>query len=118
MSFLKEFSEKLFRKFSKNSLLYLGIFLIVCLFGILVFSLNSTSKSLSFRDFSFLTASSKDKLQASSQRLFIEPIKNFLRESPEMTFVQENSIVGVSSPVTITPQVLGSILGGIEVEGA
>lgn len=98
----------------KNSLLFLGIFLIISLFGILVFNSNSFSKSLSFGDFSFLTASSNNKTQTSSQGLFVEPVKNFLRESPKMTFVQENSIVGVSSPVTITPQVLGSILGGIE----
>lgn len=117
MSFLKKLIKSFkidFKKPLKSSLLYLGIFLIVSLFGILVFNSNSFLKSLSFGDFSFLTASSKDKIQISSQGLFIEPVKNFLRESPKMTFVQENSLVGTSSPTTITPQILGSILGGIE----
>ncbi len=104
MSSLKKFDKGVkidFKKFPKNFLLYLGIFLIVSLFGILVFNLS-------------LTTDSEDKIPTSSQGLFIEPVKNFLRESPEMTFIQENSMVGVSSPVTITPQVLGSILGGVE----
>jgi len=76
----------------------------------LVFGSKLTLKSLSLRDFSFLTAATTTKLP--SQGLFIEPPINFLRESPEMTFIQSNSIVGVSPPMTIHPQVLGSVLGG------
>ncbi len=117
MFFLRKLTERfkmVFRKFPKGSLLFLGIFLIVLLFGILVFGPNLSSKFLSLRNFSFLTASFRDKIQSSSQELFVEPVKNFLRESPEMTFVQGNSIVGISSPATITPQVLGSILGSVE----
>jgi len=49
-----------------------------------------------------------------SQDLFAEPAKNFLRESPKMTFIQDNSIIGLSPPATITPQVLGTVLGSIE----
>jgi len=75
----------------------------------LVFGSKLTLKSLSLRDFSFLTAATTTKLP--SQGLFIEPPINFLRESPEMTFIQSNSIVGVSPPMTIHPQVLGSVLG-------
>lgn len=88
------------------------IFLIVLLLGVLVFSIKPILKSLSGRDFSFLTAAGADKF--SSQELFAEPVKNFLRESPEMTFVQENSIVGVCPPATITPQVLGSVVEDVE----
>ncbi len=75
----------------------------------MVFGSKLTLKSLSLRDFSFLTAATTTKLP--SQGLFIEPPINFLRESPEMTFIQSNSIVGVSPPMTIHPQVLGSVLG-------
>lgn len=112
-SFLKKISKKLKGPY-KAPFLCLVAIMIVSLFGILIFNSNFFSKPLSFWDFSFLTASSKDKIQISSQGLFIEPVKNFLRESPKMTFVQENSLVGTSSPTTITPQILGSILGGIE----
>jgi len=83
---------------------------VISLFGILVFGSNLTLKSLSLRDFSFLTAATTNKLP--SQDLFIEPPINFIRESPEITFIQSNSIVGISSPMIIHPQILGSILGG------
>ncbi len=51
-----------------------------------------------------------------SQDLFVEPAKNFFRESPKMTFIQDNSIIGLSPPATITPQVLGTMLGSVEDE--
>jgi len=51
-----------------------------------------------------------------SQDLFVQPAKNFLRESPKMTFIQDNSIIGLSPPATITPQVLGTLLGSLEDE--
>lgn len=59
-----------------------------------------------------------NKMSASiiSQDLFAQPAKNFLRESPKMTFIQDNSIIGFSPPATITPQVLGTILGSLEDE--
>lgn len=90
------------------------VILIIFLFGILTFSSRTTLKSLSFRDFSFLTASTTANL--SSQDLFVQSPKNFLRESPEMTFIQNNSIVGISPAITINPQVLGSMLGAVESE--
>jgi len=89
---------------------------IVSLFGILVFGSNLILKSLSLRDFSFLTAATTTKVP--SQGLFIEPPINFVIESPEITFIQSNSIVGVSPPMTISPQVLGSVLGGVGEEAA
>lgn len=85
------------------------VVLIISLFGILVFGSKLALKSLSLRDFSFLTASTTSK--PPSQGLFIEPPMNFLRESPEITFIQSNSIVGVTPPTTIHPQVLGSVSG-------
>ena len=51
-----------------------------------------------------------------SQDLFAQPSKNFLRESPKMTFIQDNSVIGLSPPATITPQVLGTLLGSVEDE--
>lgn len=98
--------------FEKNLFFGLAMILTIFLFGILVF--EPTLKSLSLWDFSFLTATIKTKLP--SQDLFVEPAKNFLRDSPKMSFIQRNSVVGVSPPITITPQVLGSMLGGIEGE--
>ena len=53
---------------------------------------------------------------SSPQNLFAEPIKNFVRESPKMSFIQENSLLGNTPPASVTPQVLGSILGGVEID--
>jgi len=61
-----------------------------------------------------LTAAVKDKI--SPQDLFVKPVKNFVRESPKMIITQENSLIGVSPPEAVTPQVLGSVLGGIEID--
>jgi murein DD-endopeptidase MepM/ murein hydrolase activator NlpD len=61
------------------------------------------------RDFSFLASVSQP-----TQDLFIEPAKNFIRESPDMIFIQNNSLVGVSPAATVDAQVLGSIVGGLE----
>jgi len=52
----------------------------------------------------------------SRQNLFAEPIKNFVRESPKMSFIQGNSLLGITPPASVTPQVLGSILGGVEID--
>ena len=109
---LKKFCQRFQKSFKEELFFGVAAILTVFLFGILVF--EPALKSLSLWDFSFLTATMKTKL--SPQNLFVEPAKNFLRESPKMSFIQKNSIVGVSPPTTITPQVLGSMLGGIEGE--
>lgn len=84
--------------------------LIISLFGILFFGLRLALKSSVLGDFSFLTATTENKVPP--QELFAKPVKNFVGESIEMTFIQKNSIVGISSPVMITPQTLGSLFGG------
>jgi len=102
--------EKIRKPFKKHSF-YLVASLVVILFVVLVFGSKATLKSLSIRDFSFLAASVSD---TSSQNLFAQPPENFVNGSPEMTVIQNNSLVGISPPITIKPQVLGSILGGTE----
>lgn len=49
--------------------------------------------------------------EVSSKDLFVKSTKNFVGESPQMTLVQKNSLVGISSPVTITSQTLGTTFG-------
>lgn len=63
-----------------------------------------------------LNLSSQMSASIISQDLFAQPAKNFFRESPKMTFIQDNSIIGLSPPATITPQVLGTLLGSVEDE--
>jgi len=39
-----------------------------------------------------------------------------VRESPDLTFVQKNTLIAVSPPVTVTPQVLGALAGSADYE--
>ena len=102
--YLEKLHKKSKRSF-KGPFFYLVVFLTISLFGLLVFSSSLILESPSLRDFSFLKANTANYLP--SYDLFAKPAKNFIGESPEMTFLQKNSIVGVSSPAMITPQVLG-----------
>ena len=83
------------------------IVLAVLIFGFFIFSSNSVLKSL--EDFSLL-ASAVD----SGQELFATGSNNVTRESPNMNFVQNNSLVAVAPPMTIDVDTLGSMIGGIK----
>ncbi len=51
-----------------------------------------------------------------SRDLFVQPIKNLVKESPQMSFIFGNSVVEIAPPNTLTPQVLGTVLGGSDEE--
>ncbi len=91
----------------KNPSFCLKVFLTVILFGGLILGSNAALKFLPLKEFSFLTASSANSF--SSQEVFAEPIKNFLEDSPDVVFLQENSIIGYAPPAIISQQVLGSL---------
>lgn len=107
-------AKKLFKRCPKNLFSCFKTGLVIIVLGLFVLGAGLGLKSLYGRDFSFLTARASDKLL--SQNLFVQPAKNFLTDSPEMTFVQGNSMVGISPPALVTPQVLGGILGTVEQE--
>lgn len=99
--------------FSGNKRIAYSIALAVVAMTISVFGAQLSLKSLSRRDFSiFMPASAQNSVSLS--KLFIEPDKNFVKDSPDMVLVQNNSLMAVSPPTTVSPQVLGSILGGVE----
>jgi len=83
------------------------IILIVFFFGFLCFGLNSLSSG----SFSFLQAS-----LSKTDSLFVKPANNFLRESPKIALLESNSVIAVSPPSSVDPQVLGAIIGGGELE--
>jgi len=82
----------------------LAIITIAILLSVLFFN-----SSPNLKDFSFLAS-----IAQPAQDLFIEPAKNFIRESPDMIFIQNNSLVGISPAATADAQVLGAIIGGVE----
>ena len=101
------------RGFTKSPVFYMGVFLTICLMGVIIFESKPNSKSLSLRDFSFLTASVAAEF--SDQDLFAEPVKNISAEPSETTILQQNSLVAVIPPVVVAnPQVLGSVVGDFE----
>ena len=73
-----------------------SIVLTVFLFGFLVFG--------SLLDLPYPQTSVKNSLP--SQDLFVRSANNTIgRESPKMSFIQENSLVGITPPTTVNPQV-------------
>ena len=93
------------KSFQREIFFGLAVIFFVFFFGISIVGFGLQSD---------LTAAVKDKIPG--QDLFANPVKNFIRESPKMTLIQGNSLVGISPPEAITPQVLGSVLGSIETE--
>ncbi|MDD2732057.1 MAG: peptidoglycan DD-metalloendopeptidase family protein [Candidatus Pacebacteria bacterium] len=100
------------RKRALNPVFVSLSFLFIIVIGVLFFKDNS-NKSLFGRDFSFLSANAKDIIY--SQRLFVEPAKNIVSDSPDINFVQDNSIARICPPVSFNPQSLGTILGEVDV---
>ena len=98
----------------KDPLRYLGVFSIIFLIAIVFFCSNFNIKNPSLWDFSFLTATSIDKL--TSVNLFAESVKNISPETPEMVFLTKNTLKSIASPVIITPQILGTVLEDLDIE--
>lgn len=60
---------------------------------------------------SFRNSTTNTFTSFSNKNLFVAGLKNFIGENPEMVLLQKNSIVGISSPLTITSQTLGTVIG-------
>ncbi len=97
-----------FRGSSRDPLLYLGVFAVL-LFGFLILK---TSFFFPKEDFFSLTSQKLSSL-ATKGNLFIDQDKLEKPEMPLLNITQNNSLVGISSPVLISPKVLG-ILGDFE----
>lgn len=100
----------------KDPFLYCGLFSAI-LFGILSLGAGFIMKSwLPEKDFSFLASASEVFNISSDQFLFTPYLlsKEAGIESPDLNIVQENSLIGVSPPATLSPQVLGSLISGSE----
>ena len=96
-------------RFLKNPLINFGFSALILLVLVIILS-PKLIKPSSKEDFSFLSANVSLAV-SSSQDLFVEPAKNVYRETPEIAFLQENSLVGVVPPVVLTGKTLGAIIG-------
>jgi murein DD-endopeptidase MepM/ murein hydrolase activator NlpD len=101
--------NKILKTFFKKRFLFISPALVFILSGILVFISGKKIQSLSFQ-----SPSPKFIAERSfyNKNTFIYPIKNFLSDSPEISFVGKTSLLNVSSPVIVTPQILGTLTSG------
>jgi murein DD-endopeptidase MepM/ murein hydrolase activator NlpD len=84
-----------------------------------LFYLGLTAVSLlvltSFMPKTAVSSKSETPLAKTTASPFIQSV-NSQSESPELYLIQENSILGFAPPMTVTPQVLGMILGEVSAE--
>lgn len=130
LNLLKEKKSQIFRKIYSPKFLeeklrwvkgsktdpfsYLGIISVI-LFLILSFGTSSIFKPFSQkRDFSFLSPFSE--IFNNSPNQFLLTWQKGGIDSPDLSIIQENSLMGVSPSTTFSPKVLGSLIGGSEPE--
>ena len=88
----------------RDPFLYLGLMAIILL-GVVFFTFPSHySKPLIFAD-----------IPKQKEKTFLVPGER-VQESPELSFVQKNSLVAISPPIMVTPQVLGALAGATDYE--
>lgn len=104
----------------KDPFCCLGIISVI-LFGIISLGSGPILKSLCDKgDFSLAAASeallSGTVPEMEKQDYFIAPNEKFQPESPEFLLVESCSLRAASPPTTFSPQVLGALVGGYEIE--
>jgi len=57
---------------------------------------------------SFLASASQ-----ATNDLFVEPLNNVLRDSPDLSLIEKNSVISVSPPASVDSETLGALLGGL-----
>jgi len=61
-----------------------------------------------------ISLSSNQKNQPQTEGLCVGPVQGSCLESPDYYLVQKSSLMSLSPPITVTSQVLGSVIGGLE----
>lgn len=87
----------------RDPLIYLGI-LAVSLFAVLTIAAPSTAQVY----YAFST-----QVPTETQGAFLIPIEK-IKESPELSIIEMNSLAAVSPPMAVTPQVLGALGEGVD----
>lgn len=110
--------DKLGRKIKgsqKTPCLCLGI-ISVFLLVFVAFGSGPILESFANKDDSSLAAISKIFIESEKNSLFIGLTRNFSPESPEFLLVENSSLKASSPPTFFSPQVLGALVGGYELE--
>ena len=93
-----------FKGFSRDPFFYLGAIAVI-LFGFISILTPAVVSS---------PLLSQDPRMAAAGAFMVPMGK--IQESPDLSIVQSNSLVAVSPPITVTPQVLGALAGGTDFE--
>jgi LysM repeat protein len=99
---------KKIKGFHRNPFFYLIAVAIVLL--VWVSFVNNVSKESNSLNLIGLSAGQLSRADIKTNELFIMS-GAFQPESPDFSLIQKNSLLGAAPPITVTPQVLGAILG-------
>ncbi len=107
--------RQIFRGFSKTPCICLGVISVV-LFCLISLSSGLFIKSLSNKGDFPLANLSKIFEETENKDSFVDSTKILSPESPEFILVGDNSLKSASPPTTFSPQVLGALIEGYELE--
>ena len=93
-----------FRGFSREPSFYLGVFLFFLFFLLLATLPESRVLERNF-------GQKLDSLTTKNQSPFLSSLGGFVLESPNLFFIQKNTLRAASPPTMVNPQVLGSLIG-------
>lgn len=88
--------------FKKDPYFYLTSFCLILFMAVFLIAPSATFHSSIFS-------------QNNQTRTFVVPGIS-IKESPDLSFVQKNSLIAISPPIMVTPQVLGALVGGADYE--
>jgi len=99
----------------KDPCSFLGI-LAVVLFVLISLGSASLSKSLQDSEDFSLASLSNIFVKPEKTEIFLNALTKFQPESPELLFVNQNSLKSVTPAIAFSPQVLGALVEGYEIE--
>ncbi len=97
------------KKSSKGRIFFiLPVLMAFFLFSAFIFSSSSSLKPLLLKNSPLLSAALIAETMPNQGDVFLKPARNFLTGSPQMVFVEENSVMGVIPPAMADIQVLAT----------
>ncbi len=97
------------KKILKHKIFFaLPTLIALLVFSAFVFGFSSGLRPLLLKDYSPLSLEAAEKLVSSKEDAFLEPARNFLAGSPQMVFVEQNSVRGMTPPAMADVQTLAT----------
>lgn len=101
------------KRISKSNVFFiLPVLIALFLFSAFVFGFSSSLKPVLLENCTLLSAGVADKVVSSEESMFAKPNRNFLTGSPQMAFLEQNTLVGMIPPAMADVQTLAAKVGG------